>query len=82
MSENPETQYYQSVVDDLQVAIERANDKISELSEERVLLRKIKSTAELYLASLKEESNLDEGFLTIELAKDLKAYQQFVKEHS
>jgi len=82
MSENAETQYYQSVVDDLQVAIERANEKITQLSEERVLLKKIKSTAELYLASLKEESNLDEGFLTIELAKDLKAYQQFVKEHS
>ena len=82
MSENPEVQYYQSVVDDLRVATERANEKIAELEEERKLLKKIKITAAMYLASLNEESNLDEGFLMLELKKDLAAYQQFVKDNS
>lgn len=82
MSDNPETQYYQSVVDDLRVATERAHEKIAELNKERDLLRDIKFTAEMLLQSLNEESILDEGYLILELGKKLKAYQQFVKEHS
>lgn len=81
MSENPELNYYQSVVDDLRVACERANERISELNEECRLLKRIKITAAMYLASLNEDSNLDEGFLLIELKKDIAGYQQFVKEH-
>lgn len=82
MNENPELQHYQSIVDDLRVACERANDKIAELEEERRLLKKIKITSGMYLASLNEDSNLDEGFLLLELNRDLLAYQKFVKEHS
>ncbi len=82
MNENPELQHYQSIVDDLRVATERAYEKIAELEEERRLLKKIKITSSMYLASLNEDSNLDDGFLLLELNRDLLAYQKFVKEHS
>lgn len=82
MSDNPETQYYQSMVDDMRIAAERAQEKIADLTEERILLKEIKATAELYVASLNEDSNLDEGFLVLELGKKLKAYQTFLKERT
>lgn len=81
MSDNPELSYYQSVVDDLRVSNERFHEELNTLREEAVILRRIIATATLYLSSLDEDNNLDEGDLLLDLGRQIKQYQTWRKDH-
>lgn len=80
MSESPELSYYQSVVDDLRVSNERFHEELNTLREEAVILRRIIATATLYLSSLNDDNNLDEGDLLLDLGRQIKQYQAFRKD--
>lgn len=81
MSDNPELSYYQSVVDDLRVSNERFHEELNTTREELVILRRIIATATLYLSSLDEDNNLDEGDLLLDLGRQIKQYQTWRKDH-
>ena len=81
MSDNPELSYYQSVVDDLRVSNERFHEELNTLKEEVVILRRIVATATLYITSLNENNNLDEGDLLLDLNRQIKQYQTWRKDH-
>jgi hypothetical protein len=81
MSDNPELSYYQSVVDDLRVSNERFHEELNTLKEEVVILRRIVATATLYITSLDEDNNLDEGDLLLDLNRQIKQYQTWRKDH-
>jgi hypothetical protein len=81
MSDNPELSYYQSVVDDLRVSNERFHEELNTLKEEVVILRRIVATATLYITSLNEDNNLDEGDLLLDLNRQIKQYQTWRKDH-
>jgi hypothetical protein len=81
MSDNPELSYYQSVVDDLRVSNERFHEELNTLKEEVVILRRIVATATLYITSLNEDNNLDEGDLLLDLNRQIKQYQKWRKDH-
>ncbi len=80
MSDNPELNYYQSVVDDLRVSNERFHEELNTLREEAVILRRIIATATLYLSSLDDENNLDEGDLLVDMSRQIKGYQAWRKD--
>jgi hypothetical protein len=80
MSDNPETQYYQSVVDDMTVTVERLNSDLGACREEIKELRRIVALASLYIGSFQEDSNLDEGALLLDLDRHIKTYHQQKKE--
>lgn len=80
MSESPELSYYQSVVDDLRVSNERFHEELNTVREELAILRRIIATATLYLSSLDEDNNLDEGDLLLDLGRQIKQYQTFRKD--
>jgi len=81
MSDNPELSYYQSVVDDLRVSNERFHEELNTMKEEVVILRRIVATATLYITSLDEDNNLDEGDLLLDLNRQIKQYQTWRKDH-
>ena len=81
MSDNPELSYYQSVVDDLRVSNERFHEELNTLKEEVVILRRIVATATLYITSLDEDNNLDEGDLLLDMNRQIKQYQTWRKDH-
>lgn len=81
MSENPELSYYQSVVDDLRVSNERFHGELNTVREEVVILRRIVATATLYMSSMNDDSNLDEGDLLLDLNRQIKQYQTWRKDH-
>jgi len=80
VNENPELQHYQSVVDDMQVTVERLNTDLADCREEIRELRRIVASASLYIGSLHEDSNLDEGALLLDLDRQIKTYHQHKKE--
>jgi hypothetical protein len=80
MSDNAETQYYQSVTDDLRITVERLNEDLTRCREEIKELRRICATASLYIGSLNEDSNLDEGAMLLDLDRQIKTYHQHRKE--
>ena len=81
MSDNPELSYYQSVVDDLRVSNERFHEELNTVKEEVVVLRRIVATATLYMSSMNDDSNLDEGDLLLDLNHQIKQYQTWRKDH-
>ena len=81
MSDNPELSYYQSVVDDLRVSNERLHEELNTLKEEVVILRRIVATTTLYITSLDEDNNLDEGDLLLDMNRQIKQYQTWRKDH-
>jgi hypothetical protein len=81
MSDNPELSYYQSVVDDLRVSNERFHEELNTVKEELVIMRRIVATATLYITSLNENNNLDEGDLLLDLNRQIKQYQTWRKDH-
>jgi hypothetical protein len=81
MSDNPELSYYQSVVDDLRVSNERFHEELNTLKEEVVILRRIVATTTLYITSLDEDNNLDEGDLLLDMNRQIKQYQTWRKDH-
>ena len=81
MSDNPELSYYQSVVDDLRVSNERFHEELNTVKEEVVVLRRIVATATLYMSSMNDDSNLDEGDLLLDLNRQIKQYQTWRKDH-
>ena len=81
MSDNPELSYYQSVVDDLRVSNERFHEELNTVREEIMILRRIVATATLYMTSLNEDNNLDEGDLLLDLNRQIKQYQTWRKDH-
>lgn len=81
MSDNPELSYYQSVVDDLRVSNERFHEELNTVREEIMILRRIVATATLYMTSLNEDNNLDEGDLLLDLNRQIKRYQTWRKDH-
>jgi len=81
MSDNPELSYYQSVVDDLRVSNERFHEELNTVKEEVVILRRIVATATLYMSSMNDDSNLDEGDLLLDLNRQIKQYQTWRKDH-
>jgi hypothetical protein len=81
MSDNPELSYYQSVVDDLRVSNERFHEELNTVKEELVIMRRIVATATLYITSLNEDNNLDEGDLLLDLNRQIKQYQTWRKDH-
>lgn len=81
MSDNPELNYYQSVVDDLRVSNERIHEELNTSREELVILRRIVATSTLYLSSLDEDNNLDEGDLLLDMGRQIKQYQTWRKDH-
>jgi len=81
MSDNPELSYYQSVVDDLRVSNERFHEELNTVKEELVILRRIVATAMLYITSLDEGNNLDEGDLLLDMNRQIKQYQTWRKDH-
>ena len=81
MSDNPELSYYQSVVDDLRVSNERFHEELNTVREEVMILRRIVATATLYITSLNEDNNLDEGDLLLDLNRQIKQYQTWRKDH-
>jgi len=81
MSDNPELSYYQSVVDDLRVSNERFHEELNTMKEEVVILRRIVATATLYITSLDEDNNLDEGDLLLDMNRQIKQYQTWRKDH-
>ena len=81
MSDNPELSYYQSVVDDLRVSNERFHGELNTVREEVVILRRIVATATLYMSSMNDDSNLDEGDLLLDLNRQIKQYQTWRKYH-
>ena len=80
MSESAELSYYQSVVDDLRVANERFHEEFNTAREELVILRRIIATATLYLSSLEDDNNLDEGDLLLDMSRQMKQYQAWRKD--
>ncbi len=80
MNENPELQHYQSVTDDLRVTVERLNEDLARCRDEIKELRRIVALASLYIGSLNETSNLDEGALLLDLDRQIKTYHQQKKE--
>ena len=80
MSDNPETQYYQSITDDLRVTVERLNEDLHRCREEIKELRRIVALASLYIGSFQEDSNLDEGALLLDLDRHIKTYHHNKKE--
>jgi hypothetical protein len=80
MSDNPELSYYQSVVDDLRVSNERFHEELNTVREELMILRRIVATATLYMSSMNEDSNLDEGDLLLDLNRQMKQYQTWRKD--
>lgn len=80
MNDNPETQYYQSVTDDLRITVERLNEELSACREEIKELRRVCATASLYIGSLADDTNLDEGALLLDLDRLIKTYQQHRKQ--
>ena len=81
MNDNPELSYYQSVVDDLRVSNERFHGELNTVREEVVILRRIVATATLYMSSMNDDSNLDEGDLLLDLNRQIKQYQTWRKYH-
>lgn len=81
MNDNPELSYYQSVVDDLRVSNERFHEELNTVKEEVVILRRIVATATLYMSSMNDDSNLDEGDLLLDLNRQIKQYQTWRKDH-
>ena len=81
MNDNPELSYYQSVVDDLRVSNERFHEELNTVKEEVVILRRIVATATLYMSSMNDDSNLDEGDLLLDLNRQIKQYQTWRKYH-
>lgn len=81
MSDNPELSYHQSVVDDLRVSNERFHEELNTVREEVMILRRIVATATLYMSSMNEDSNLDEGDLLLDLNRQIKQYQTWRKDH-
>ena len=81
MSDNPELSCYQSVVDDLRVSNERFHEELNTVREEIMILRRIVATATLYMTSLNEDNNLDEGDLLLDLNRQIKQYQTWRKDH-
>ena len=80
MSDNPELNYYQSVVDDLRVSNERFHDELDAVRREVIILRRIIATTMLYLSSMDENSPLDEGDLLLDMSRQIKQYQTFRKD--
>lgn len=80
MSDNPELNYYQSVVDDLRVSNERFHEELNTTREELVILRRIIATATLYISSLNDDNNLDEGDLLLDMSRQMKQYQAWRKD--
>jgi hypothetical protein len=81
MSDNPELSYHQSVVDDPRVSNERFHEELNTVREEVMILRRIVATATLYITSLNEDNNLDEGDLLLDLNRQIKQYQTWRKDH-
>ena len=81
MSDNPELSYHQSVVNDLRVSNERFHEELNTVREEVMILRRIVATATLYMSSMNEDSNLDEGDLLLDLNRQIKQYQTWRKDH-
>ncbi len=80
MSDNPELNYYQSVVDDLRVSNERFHEELNTLREEAVILRRIIATCTLYLSSLDDDNTLDEADLLLDMGRQIKQYQTWRKD--
>lgn len=80
MSESAELNYYQSVVDDLRVANERFHEELNTAREELAILRRIIATGTLYLSSLDDDNNLDEGDLLLDMSRQIKQYQAWRKD--
>jgi hypothetical protein len=83
---NPETQYYQTVVTDLTSSNERLTEQnqlrlqhIERLREECIDLRTIVSVCSLYLASVEGRGLLDENDLLLELTHRVNAYLETKK---
>ena len=74
MSDNPEVSYYQSVVDDMTVTVERLNQTLQEKREEVLVLRRVVASASLYLASLVDGTQLDEGACLVDMQRQIRDY--------
>jgi hypothetical protein len=74
MSDNPEVSYYQSIVNDMSVTVERLNEQLREKREEVVVLRRIVASANVFLASLEENSQLDESECLLDMDRRITDY--------
>ena len=76
MNDSPEVSYYQSVVDDMSVTVERLNEQLREKREDVLVLRRVIASASLYLASLVENSQLDEQGCLVDMQRQIREYLQ------
>jgi hypothetical protein len=74
MSDSPEVSYYQSIVNDMSVTVERLNEQLREKREEVVVLRRIVASANVFLASLEENSQLDESECLLDMDRRITDY--------
>jgi len=74
MSDSPEVSYYQSIVNDMSVTVERLNEQLREKREEVVVLRRIVASANVFLASLEENSQLDEAECLLDMDRRITDY--------
>jgi hypothetical protein len=77
----PEIEHYQALIDGHNVTVERLNEDLHRCREEIKELRRIVATATLYITSLNEDNNLDEGDLLLDLNRQIKQYQTWRKDH-
>ena len=74
MSDSPEVSYYQSIVNDMSVTVERLNEQLREKREEVVVLRRIVASANVFLASLEKNSQLDESECLLDMDRRITDY--------
>jgi len=70
----PEIEHYQALIDGHNVTIERLNQDLVDLRDDMKLLRRICATAQLYMSSLSDDNNLDDGDLLLDLDRQIKHY--------
>lgn len=80
MSDNPEVSYYQTVVNDMSVTVERLNEQLRDKREEVVVLRRIVASANVFLASLEENSQLDESECLLDMDRRITDYLKTKKK--
>lgn len=79
--DNPETAYYQGVVDDLRISNERMHEELDAIRREIVILRRIIATATLYISSLNDENTLDDASLLVDMNRQIQQYQNYRKDN-
>lgn len=73
---NPEIEHYQALIDGHNVTIEKLNQELADRRDDMKLLRRITAIAQLYISSLADDNNLDDGDLLIDLDRQIKHYLQ------